>query len=105
MNRLDRWIHRSDRKSFGQKAVFLRFFCGRREGVSMVMVDLWPLRGRQAANVRPKCGRLVIVPTGCDGQNAKKRIFCGQKAVAGNSTALMKIMRRLPSHLAVLRFQ
>lgn len=67
------------RTKSGLFAVFLRSPGGKN-------LRLWWIHGRCAADERPKCGRPVIVPAGCDGQNAKKRIFCGQKAVVGEGT-------------------
>lgn len=49
-----RGIPQRDHKSFGQKAVFLRFFCGRREGRNR---QLWRIHGRCSADKRPMCGQ------------------------------------------------
>ncbi len=52
-----------------KKRSFCGFFAAGRSEESAIMVHSWPL-----------CGRVSDKPVYCDGGNAKKRIFCGQKA-------------------------
>ena len=71
-----RAIPQRDHKSFGQKAVFLRLFCGRREGVDR---RLWWIYGRCSADKRLMCGQIMSVPAYCDGKTRKSGFFADKK--------------------------